>query len=438
MVRLVPYFWAEGDFASLSDIAADLEAASFSPDEDLELAVELALGTAFAKPDKTTRWTLRGRPFDAVVAARALAQLGATGGATAESLDTALDSVIEWAGPAPADAPLVPALADLVAQDPAWRGTLRALARQADRLGAKIVARTAYALRAFADPGDEAAAERLRALGTAAPATSADLRPGGIVEHPDAAGPLRRALAALAVPLLGLGDEPSVVAGELPTARAEELRRLGDRLGAPDVVGVVEKGDAPSVRVIASGAKPLQLRVTSAAAALPDAAWTFLAARALDEARSGLCGVRRLGPADRTEALEGAQAALLGETPDGERARAAARLVTDAVETLPPGAARERLVSDLRQVLSSPPDWEAFARAAAHTANRVGLLACGDPTVALAALAREDAAFAKAQSGKDAAKAAEARRAFLRTPAVRELAKFMLSPAYANAVGRER
>jgi hypothetical protein len=68
----------------------------------------------------------------------------------------------------------------------------------------------------------------------------------------------------------------------------------------------------------------------------------------------------------------------------------------------------------------------------------VGLLACGDPTVALAALAREDAAFAKAQSGKDAAKAAEARRAFLRTPAVRELAKFMLSPAYANAVGRER
>ena len=447
MVRLVPYFWAEGDFASLSDIAADLEAASFSPDEDLELAVELALGTAFAKPDKTTRWTLRGRPFDAVVAARALARLGAAKpgavkgsleGAPPEALDTALDSVIEWAGPAPADAPLLPALADLVAADPAAPGALRALGRQADRLGAKVVARAAYALRAFADPGDEAAAERLRALGPAATATSADLRLDGPADHPDASGPLRRALAALAVPLLGLGDEPSVVAGELPAARAEDLQRLGDRLGAPDVVGVVEKGDAPSVRIVASGARPAQLRVTSAALALPEAAWQFLAARALEEARSGLCGLRRLGPSERTEVLEGAQAALLGETPDGARARDAARLVNDAVETLPPGAARERLVSDLRQVLSTPPDWEAFARAAAHTANRVGLLACGDPAVALAALAREDAAFAKAQSIKDPGKAAEARRAFLRMPAVRELAKFMLSPAYANTIGRER
>jgi hypothetical protein len=437
-VRLVPYFWAEGDFASLGDIANDLEAASFSPDDDLELAVELALGTAFAKPDRATGWSLRGRPFDAVVAARALAQLGATGGATPESLDTALDSVIEWAGPAPADAPLVPALADLVAQDPAAPGALRALARQADRLGAKVVARTAYALRAFADPGDGPAAERLGALGPAATATSADLRVDGPGDHPDASGPLRRALAALALPLLGLGDEPSLVARELPPARAEDLRRLGDRLGAPDVVGVVEKSDVPSVRVVASGAKPAQLRVTSAAAALPDAAWTFVAARALEEVRSGLCGLRRLGPSERTEALEGAQAALLGEMPDGARARDAARLVNDAVETLPPGAARERLVSDLRQVLSSPPDWEAFARAAAHTANRVGLLACGDPALALAALAREDAAFAKAQKAKEPGAAAEARRAFLRTPAVRELAKFALSPAYANAVGRDR
>src|SRR5262249_22458885 len=77
LVRLVPYYWAEGDFASLGDVAADLEAASFSPDDDLELCVQLALGAAFAKPERRTRWSLRGRPFDAVVAARALAQLGA-------------------------------------------------------------------------------------------------------------------------------------------------------------------------------------------------------------------------------------------------------------------------------------------------------------------------------------------------------------------------
>jgi tetratricopeptide (TPR) repeat protein len=450
MVRLVPYFWAEGDFASLGDIATDLEAAGFSPDDDVELAVQLALGAAFAKPERRARWSLRGRPFDAAVAARTLAQLGATKGATPEALDTALDSVVEWAGPAPADAPLVPALAELVAQDPAASGALRVLARQAERTGSKALARAVHALFAFADPHDQGALERLRALGPSAAATSADLRIDGPADHPGASGALRRALAALAVPLLGLGDEPSLAAGELPAARGEDLRRLGDRLGAPDVVGVLEQHDAPVVKVVASGSKPTQLRVTSAAAALPDEAWTFLAARALEEVRSGLAGLRRLGPSERTEALEGAQAALLGETPDGERARAVARLVTDAVDTLPPGAARERLVADLRQVLSSPPEWEAFARASAHTASRVGLLACGDATVALAALAREDAAFArasgaataaggaKAAGGKDpAAQDLEARRAFLRTDAARELVRFMLSPAYAHAVTRD-
>jgi thioredoxin-like negative regulator of GroEL len=443
MVRLVPYFWAEGDFASLGDVAGDLEAAGFSPDDDLELAVELALGAAFAKPERRARWSLRGRPFDAAVAARALAQLGATKGATAEALDTALDTVIEWAGPAPADAPLVPALADLVAHDPAGAGALRVLARQAERTGGKGLARVVHALIAFADPGDEAAAERLRALGPASAGTNVDLRAPGPTDDAEASGPLRRALAALATPLLGLGDEPSVVAGALPAARAEELRRLAERLGAPDVVGVVEKNDVPTVKVVASGAKPTQVRVTSAAAALPEGPWTFLAARALEEARSGLAGLRRLSPADRTEALGGAQAALLGETPGGERARVAAGLVNDAAETLPPGPARERLVSDLRQVLSSPPDWEAFARAAAHTANRVGLLACGDPSVALDALAREDASLAAAlKASTKGAKAsgpkdAEARRAFLRSEPVRELVKFMFSPAYASAVARD-
>ena len=424
MVRLVACFWADGDFASLGDIAGDLEAAGFSPDDDLELAVELALGAAFAKPGRLTRWSLRGRPFDAAVAARALAQLGETRGATPEALDTALDSVLEWAGPAPADAPLVPALAALVARDPGATGALRVLARQADRTGGRALARIAYALLAVADPDDAVAGERLRALGRAGAATSADLRVGGLADADPSHGALRRALAALAVPLRGLGDEPSLVAGSLSPARAEELRKLGDRLGAPDVIAVVEKSDTASIKVVASGAKPTQLRVTSAAAALPDAAWTFLAARALEDARGGLPGLRRLGISERAEVLAGAQASLLGERPEGERARAAARLVNDAVDTLPPGPARERLVADLREVLSAPIDWEAFASAAAHMANRVGLLACGDPAVALAALAREDAATEG--------------HAFLRTPAVRELVTFMLSPAYVNAVEHDR
>jgi tetratricopeptide (TPR) repeat protein len=431
MVRLVPYFWAEGDFASLGDIAAGLEATSFSPDDDLELAVELALGAALARPGRGTRWSLRGRPFDAGVAARALARLGASGSLPRDALDTVLDGVLEWAGPAPADTPLVPALAELVAQDPSRSAALRALARQADRTGAKALARAAFTLLVFTDPIDAAAVERLRALGAAGTATNDDLRVHGPAEHPDAAGPLRRVLAALATPLLALGDDPSIVAGALPAGRAEDVRKVAARLGAPALVGVMEKSDAPAITVVASAGNPAQLRVTSAAATLPDAAWTFLLARALEEARAGLSGLRRLGPSDRMQALAGAQAALLGETPDGDRARAAARLVNDAMASLPPGDARAALVADLRQVLSSAPDWDGFVRAAAHTANRVGLLACGDASAALSMLAREDATLAK---GNDA----DARRAFLRTPAARELVRFMLSPVYAAIVGRTR
>ncbi|HTA18570.1 MAG TPA: hypothetical protein VK989_04725, partial [Polyangia bacterium] len=427
MVRLVPYFWREGDFGSLGEVAGDLDAAGFSPDDDLELAVELALGTAFSKHGRSTRWSLRGRPFDAAVAARALAQIAKAPDVPVEALDTALDAVLEWAGPAPADAPLMPALADVVAHDPSDRGALRALARQAVRTNARSVARVTAALLAFADPSDAGLAERARALGTAAPASAEDLRTSGLADHADHAGPLRRVLAALAAPLFGLGDEPAIVAGELAAARADDLRRLGERLGAPLCAPVVEKADAPSIRVVASATKPPQLRVTSAAVALPDAAWTFFAARALEDARGGLPGLRRLDTTERAEVLAGAQATLLGERPDGERARAAARLVNDAVDLLPAGAARERLIADLRQVLSSPLDWEAFGRAAVHTANRVGLLACGDPTVALATLGREGGLTGKAATD------VEARRAVLRTDVVRELVRFMLSPAYAHA-----
>src|SRR5439155_18368850 len=110
------------------------------------------------------------------------------------------------------------------------------------------------------------------------------------------------------------------------------LRKLGDRLGAPDLAAVVEKNDVPAIKVVASSAKPTQLRVTSAAASLPDAAWTFLAARALEEARGGLGGLRRFGASERAEVLAGAQATLLGKRPEGELARAAARLVNDAVD----------------------------------------------------------------------------------------------------------
>jgi tetratricopeptide (TPR) repeat protein len=433
MVRLVSCFWAQGDYGMLADVAADLEATGFVPEDDeLEVAMQLVLGTALSKHGKDTRWTLRGRTFDAVVAARALAQVGAAKSTVPGGLDAVLDAVLAWSGPGAANAALAPALEDLVAVDPTDTGALRALARLVDRADSTAASRATHALLAFVAPDDAAVAGRLAALGSAPPATAAALRVDGPADHPDGAGALRRALAALAVPLLGLaeGRAPSADAGTLPEARADELRKLAERMGAPAVTAVVVPGADPAVTVTVSASPPLALQVTKAAAALPDADWTFLVARALEDARSGMLALRGLGRAACTEVLEGAQAALLGETPSGERSKTAARFVGDASAALPTGPARERLVADLRQILSKPPDWEAFTGAAPHTANRVALLACGSPAVALAALARDDGALSKAASGE--ARAA-ARRAFLHGAPARELVRFLFSPAYLRA-----
>jgi tetratricopeptide (TPR) repeat protein len=432
IVRLVSYFWQEGDFSSLGDVAADLEAASFTPDDDVELAVQLALGTALAKPGRQRRWSLRGRPFDADMAARGLAQLTRKTAAAMEALDTALEVVLEWAGPAPADSALVPALADLVAHDPTDAGALRALARHAERTGAKAVARAALALLAYADPSDAEVAPRLAALAVAGAPRAEAVREGGPADHPDAAPPLRRALAALAPALVGLAGDaktPPPATGELTPARAEALVALGRLLAAPSCVPLVVDGDVAQVSIGPSPGLPLPLVATKTAVALPDADWTFLAARALEDARGGVAVLRPLSGNDRTAILAGAQAGLLGVTDEIEGlGKEASRRVTQE-PSLAAGERRERLLADLKQILSKPPEWEVFAAAAAHTANRIGLLACGSPAVALAALEREDG-LAKKKGGVDEA---EARRAFLRGAPVRELARYMFSPAYSRA-----
>jgi tetratricopeptide (TPR) repeat protein len=431
MVRLVGYFWRQGDDTSLAEVAADLAAAGFSPGEDLELAVHLALGTALPKRGAGARspWSLAGKPFDAGIATRALAELAAARQAPGPALDAAMGALLDGA-PAGAGADIAAALAELVAQDPAATGALHALARLADRLHRDGLSRAAYALLSFAAPSDAAAGERLRALGAGPAASPAALAVGGAADHADGAGPLRRALAALAVPLLGLAGPPppSPVRRDasLPVARGEALARLAERLGVPPVSPRLEEADVVRVSLAPAETPPLPLVVTTAAAALPDGPWTFLAARALEDARSGLLALRGLDADARTEALAGAQAALLGATPDGPRAKEAARRVAAASAGLPTGEARAVLIADLGELLSKPLDWDAFGRAAAHTANRVALLACGSPADALAALAREDALLAKA-----GATDAEARRGFLRTSPVRELVRFMLSPAYA-------
>jgi hypothetical protein len=351
-------------------------------------------------------------------------------------MDVVLAPVLEWADGKHEDA-LERALAEAIVEDPAHAGALRVLGRLADKTERKSLARACYALLVFLDPADPAAA-RLQALGAAATAAGDAMRVGGPADHAGLVGPVRRALAALAPALLGFGtltpQEEAAADRELRPARAGALRLLGNVLGAP-AFGITidaKETEQPAITVLAT--RPPALRISAAAADLPERTWEFMAGRALEELRSGLAGLRGAAQAEVAATLAGARAALTNATPQGERAQAVARWLGDAdpAASLPGGPERKRLVDDLEAVAKTF-DWDAFLEAAQDTANRVGLLACGSPTDALGVLAREDLLLAQSDPGR-----ADARRGFVRTGAVRELVRFMLSPEYEQALGERQ
>jgi hypothetical protein len=308
------------------------------------------------------------------------------------------------------------------------------LGRLADRAERKSLARACYALLVFLDASDPVSA-RLEALGAAATAPGEAMRVGGAADHPGCAGPLRRALAGLAPALIGFGaDAPAPQAageGELRPARAAALRLLGKVLGAPAFGTTIDAKQGEPAAIAALATRPPALRITAAAADLPERAWEFMAGRALEELRGGLAALRGLSREDVAATLAGVHAVLTGATPDGEWARAVARWLGDAdpAAALPDGPDRRRLLDDI-EAAGSAFDWEAFLEAAQDTANRVGLLACGSPADALAVLAREDLLLAQSDASR-----ADARRGFVRTGIVRELVRFMVSPEYEQALG---
>jgi tetratricopeptide (TPR) repeat protein len=432
MVRLVHYFWANGDWGAVGDVAGDLEAAGFSPATDVEVAGRLALGSALAGR-AAPPWKLTEHPFEAALAARLLAETGLQAGRRAPAeLDLALVPVLEWAA---GDAGLERTLTAMAETDPAHVGALRALGRLAERADRTALARAAYALVAFAEP-DDAITAAISALGPAPAASAEAMRVGGPGDHPSASGPLRRALASLAGPLLGFGATgPAPAAAEGNTLRpphATGLERLGALMKAPPFVAIVDEGERARVAISVVATRPAALRVTAAAADLSEHAWAFVAGRALEELRSGLAGLRGLSPAEVKAVLLGAQAALTRRPGAGDRAEAAARWLAEGepAAALPAGGERDRLVDDIGGALQALTDWEAFLEGASATACRIGLLACGSPSDALALLAREDVLLAQGDPND-----AEGRRAFLRSGAARELARFMLSAEYAKALG---
>jgi hypothetical protein len=96
---------------------------------------------------------------------------------------------------------------------------------------------------------------------------------------------------------------------------------------------------------------------------------------------------------------------------------------------MPAGKVRADLLVDAGEALSRPPDLEGYVRGCRHTADRVGLLCCGRPLVALRALAGQ---FKR--EGTSPAEEGTRQERVRSSTALREMVAFMLSDEYASLV----
>ena len=434
-LRLVDHFWRQGDLDVVADLADNLRHVGISPSEDPDLLVRLSIARSSQRFDRSAPSPFAAHSALASAAARALAdsagrqqELETRG---VDSLDPLLGRARAWAGGG--EPALVRALVDLLLEDPTRPGPAVALGRLAELAGRKALAGAAYALPAFVSPGGSAA-RQLAAVVPPGLVRPEAVRIGGPVDHPDFGGPARRALARLAPALLGFETEsaaPKPTDGSgLAPARAAELRRLGDLLGAPPFVVAPDVVDADTVedrrrlRVVLT--QPAGLLVASGAAPLADPAWSFIAARALETLRSGLWMAGLAGAEGLARLLEAARAVLADSTVDEPRARAIADWLRrpDAAVFLGPPEERVETLAAVEAALATLPDWTTLTRGAQHTRNRMGLIGCADPSAALVMLKAEDRAATSAGDSP------AARREFLRRAAGGDLLRFMFSPTY--------
>jgi hypothetical protein len=168
----------------------------------------------------------------------------------------------------------------------------------------------------------------------------------------------------------------------------------------------------------------------------------FLVGRALDQARAGTLAVARLSVATLRGLLRGVIRAVSLGSSDGEGAEqdsesdrasnwASVLSQPQIARLLPTGKVRADLLVDAGEALTRPPDLEGYVRGCRYTADRVGLLCCGSPLVALRALAGQF----KHEGNSPAEEGARERRERVRSStAMRELIAFMLSDEYASLV----
>jgi tetratricopeptide (TPR) repeat protein len=437
-IRLVDHFWTRADLDVVADLANDLASAQILPDDQPDLVARLTLATIPTRGEVTPRVPFAAHPGLAAAAARALADVASNQqeveGRPVDAIDSIVMRARSWAR-TKGESALVRALVELVLLDPTRPGPLVALGRLAELAGRRALAGAAFALAAFVAP-DGPAARHLGAVVPPGPVRSDALRIGGPVDHPDLGIPARRALASLAPALLGFeavrpAPKPTVGSG-LPPSRATELRRIGNLIAAPPFVVApdeIEAGaadDRRRLRVVLT--HPAALMVGSAAATLSEPTWSFIAGRALETLRSGLWTAGLAGGEGLARLFEGAKGALAGTTPEDERARAIAEWLRKPQATLALGSpeARADILADVEACLAAMPDWTTLTRGARHTRNRIGLLACANPSAALAMLKAED---------RDAppGNTPESRQVFLQGAVAQDLVAFMLSPVYENA-----
>jgi tetratricopeptide (TPR) repeat protein len=436
-LRLVDHFWRAGDLDVVADLAGDLRSVPFSPEGSADLVVRLGIAGAPPRTDRSARSPFASSPVLAPAAARALADAAGREELDARgigALDPMLTRARGWAGTG--EAALVRALIDLVLEHPTDAGPALALGRLAELAGRRALAGAAYGLTAFM-ASDGVGARQLAGLVPPGLVRPEAVRIGGPVDHPDFAGPARRALARLAPALLGFETErpaPKPTEGSgLPPARAAELRRIGDLLGAPpfvvapDVVETDTADDRRRLRVILT--QPAGLLVAAGAGAVSEHAWSFIAARALETLRSGLWMAGLAGAEGLARLLEGARAVLSEARVDEPRARAVAEWLSKPEVALFLGPAEERVetLAAVEAALAALPDWTALTRAAQHTRNRIGLIGCADPSAALGMLKAED------RNAGSVGDSPDARREFLRRAATSDLVRFMFSPTYESA-----